>query len=244
GLARGFDDYSDRFDVDADDARFLDTLQRRGDITTSEAIAWLGERARDRTFTWVHLYDPHDPYEPPEPYASRYADRPYDGEVAWSDELVGRLDAALSRLGIRDQTLVVVTSDHGEGLGEHEEPVHGFFVYQTTLRVPLIVRGPGVAAGARIAGLFRAVDLFPTVLDLAGVPAPPSSGSQTRQGRSRAAALRGTRLKDEEEASAFAESLTPRIHYGWSELQAIVDGRWKYILAPRPELYDLARDPR
>src|SRR5262249_11553984 len=98
GLARGFDDYSDRFDVDADDARFPDTLQRRGDITTSEAIAWLGERARDRTFTWVHLYDPHDPYEPPEPYASRYADRPYDGEVAWSDELVGRLDAALSRL--------------------------------------------------------------------------------------------------------------------------------------------------
>jgi len=243
GLARGFDDYSDRFDAGADDARFLDTLQRRGDITTDEAIGWLGRHAPDRTFTWVHLYDPHDPYEPPEPYASRYADRPYDGEVAWSDELVGRLDAALTRLGIRDRTLVVVTSDHGEGLGEHDEPVHGFFVYQSTLRVPLVVRGPGVAAGSRLKTLFRAVDLFPTVLELAAVPAPPSSASQPRPGRSRAAALRGAAGTGDEE-TAFAESLTPRIHYGWSDLQAIVDGRWKYVLAPRPELYDLARDPR
>jgi arylsulfatase A-like enzyme/Flp pilus assembly protein TadD len=245
GLARGFDDYSDRFEAGADDARFLDTLQRRGDITAGEAIAWLGDRAHDRTFTWVHLYDPHDPYEPPEPYASRYADRPYDGEVAWSDELVGRLDAALTRLGIRDQTLIVITSDHGEGLGEHDEPVHGFFVYQTTLRVPFIVRGPGVTAGTRLGGLFRAVDLFPTVLDLAGVTAPPSAAP--RPGRSRAAALRGVTVKDAgdgAEESGFAESLTPKIHYGWSDLQAIVDGRWKYVLAPRPELYDLARDPR
>jgi len=257
GLARGFDDYSDRFDAGADDARFLDTLQRRGDITTGEAIAWLAERAHDRTFTWVHLYDPHDPYEPPEPYASRYADRPYDGEVAWSDELVGRLDAALTRLGIRDQTLIVVTSDHGEGLGEHDEPVHGFFVYQTTLRVPFIVRGPGVTAGTPIAGLFRAVDLFPTVLDLAGVTAPPSPTAPPRPGRSRAAALRSAARADGARAfqasagppnvddeTGFAESLTPKIHYGWSDLHAIVDGRWKYVLAPRPELYDLARDPR
>ena len=242
GLSRGFDDYSDRFDVGTDDARFLNTLQRRGDITTSEATAWLAERVQDRTFTWVHLYDPHDPYDPPEPYASRYADRPYDGEVAWSDELVGRLDSALTRLGIREQTLVIVTSDHGEGLGEHQEPVHGFFVYQTTLRVPFIVRGPGIRAGARIPALFRSVDLFPTVLELAGVSAPPSSASQSRPGRSRAAAFRGASAASDED-TGFAESLTPRIHYGWSDLQAIVDGRWKYVLAPRPELYDLARDP-
>ena len=242
GLSRGFDDYSDRFDVGTDDARLLDTLQRRGDITTTEATAWLAERVQDRTFTWVHLYDPHDPYEPPEPYASRYADRPYDGEVAWSDELIGRIDSALTRLGIRDQTLMVVTSDHGEGLGEHQEPVHGFFVYQTTLRVPFIVRGPGVVAGARIPALFRSVDLFPTLLDLARVSAPSSSETQSRPGRSRAAPLRGEPVAADEDTS-FAESLTPKIHYGWSDLRAIVDGRWKYVLAPRPELYDLARDP-
>jgi len=255
GLNRGFARYADKFDIGEDDARFLNTIQKRGDVTVGEATAWLAEPGPERRFAWVHLYDPHDPYEPPEPYASRYADRPYDGEVAWSDELVGRLDAALTRLGIRDQTLIVVTSDHGEGLGEHGEPVHGFFVYQTTLRVPFIVRGPGVTVGARIDGLFRAVDLFPTVVDLAGVP--PPSASPPRPGRSRAAALRSgaraagarafqasdTPSKDDDD-TAFAESLTPKIHYGWSDLQAIVDGRWKYVLAPRPELYDLARDPR
>jgi choline-sulfatase len=239
GLNRGFDDYSDRFDIGADDARFLDTLQRRGDITTAEAIAWLDAHAADRTFTWLHLYDPHDPYEPPEPYASQYAGRPYDGEVAWTDDLVGRIDAALTRRGIRDQTLVVLTSDHGEGLGDHDEPVHGFFLYQTTLRVPLLVRGPGVAAGARVPVVFRSVDVFPTVLELAGVPSAPTA--HPRPGRSLAAALRGEPVT--EEAPAFAESLTPQIHYGWSDLESILDGRWKYILAPRPELYDLAHDP-
>ena len=110
GLARGFDDFSDRFDLGADAAdegHFLDILEKRGDVTVAEAVKWLDGHATDRTFMWVHLYDPHAPYEPPEPYASRYADRPYDGEVAWSDELVGRLDAASTRLGIRDQTLTV-----------------------------------------------------------------------------------------------------------------------------------------
>src|SRR5262249_51192306 len=116
GLGRGFDHYSDQFDLGssaADEARFLDILEKRGDAATGEAAEWLSAHAGARTFVWVHLYDPHAPYEAPEPYASRYADRPYDGEVAWSDELVGRLDAALSRLGIRDRTLVALTSDHG-----------------------------------------------------------------------------------------------------------------------------------
>jgi arylsulfatase A-like enzyme/Tfp pilus assembly protein PilF len=242
GLNRGFDEYSDRFDIGADDARFLDTLQRRGDITTREAITWLDRYAGNRTFTWLHLYDPHDPYEPPEPYASQYAGRLYDGEVAWADELVGRIDAALTRRGIRDQTLMVLTSDHGEGLGDHGEPVHGLFLYQTTLKVPLLVRGPGVAAGARVPVVFRSVDLFPTVLELAGV-SPSASAAYPRPGRSLAAALRA-RAPKAVDAPAFAESLTPRIHYGWSDLQSVLDGGWKYILAPRPELYDLASDPQ
>ena len=124
-------------------------------------------------FVWLHLYDPHDPYEPPAPYAARYADRPYDGEVAWSDELVGRVDAALARLGLRGETLLVVTSDHGEGLGDHGEEVHGFFVYESTLAVPLLMRGPGIPAGLRLPVTVRSVDVMPTLLDLVG--ATPSA---------------------------------------------------------------------
>ena len=242
GLGRGFDEFSDRFDLGSDardEARFLDILEKRGDVAIGEAIAWLERHARARTFVWVHLYDPHAPYEPPEPYASRYASQPYDGEVAWTDELVGRLDTALSRLGIRERTLMALTADHGEALGEHGEPVHGFFLYQATLRVPLIMRGPGVRPGVRIPVVARSVDIFPTLLDLAGVAAP--SSAHARSGRSLAPALRGTVSLDE--APAFAESLTPRIHYGWSDLRSLRDGRWKFIRAPRPELYDLVRDP-
>src|SRR5256885_13724637 len=139
GLGRGFDEFSDRFDLGADagdEARFLDILEKRGDVAVADATRWLERHAQSRTFVWVHLYDPHAPYDAPEPYASRYASQPYDGEVAWSDELVGRLDAVLARLGIRDQTPIAVTSDHGEALGEHGELVHGFFLYQATLRVP------------------------------------------------------------------------------------------------------------
>ena len=243
GLARGFDEFSDRFDLGrdaADEARFLDILEKRGDVAVADASAWLERHRRQRTFAWVHLYDPHAPYEPPEPYASRYASRPYDGEVAWTDELIGRLDQTLTRLGIRDDTLLVLTSDHGEALGEHGELVHGFFLYQATLRVPLLMRGPAVAPGTRIPLLVQSVDLFPTILDLAGV-APPRS-TQPLAGRSLASLLHG-KAAALDEAPAFAESLTPRIHYGWSDLRSVREGRWKFILAPRSELYDLARDP-
>jgi arylsulfatase A-like enzyme/Flp pilus assembly protein TadD len=238
GLGRGFDTYSDHFDLGGDDARFLNTLQKRGDLTMGEAVKWLESPAEGRRFAWIHLYDPHDPYEPPEPYASQYAGRPYDGEVAWSDELVGRLDSALERLGLRGETLLVVTSDHGEGLGEHGESVHGFFVYESTLHVPLLVRGPGIPPGGRLAVTARSIDLFPTVLELMAVPVP---AGLRLSGRSLASALRGGPALPEE--PAYAESLLPLLHYGWSDLRAVRDGRWKYIQAPRPELYDLQSDP-
>ena len=238
GLARGFDEYSDRFEAGGDDARFLNTIQKRGDGPTAEAVGWLQSQGAGRFFVWLHLYDPHDPYEPPEPYRARYADRLYDGEVAWSDELVGRVDAALERRGRRGDTLLVVTSDHGEGLDEHGEAVHGFFIYETTLRVPLLFRGPGVAPGTRIQATARSIDLLPTALDLLGVAAP--AGARL-PGRSLAGVLRGgAQLPD---TATYAESLTPRLHYGWSDLRALREGRWKYILAPRPELYDLQDDP-
>jgi choline-sulfatase len=234
GLARGFDTYSDTFEIGEDDARFLNTIQKRGDIVTGEAIAWMKEHPL--FFAWVHLYDPHDPYEPPGRYAVAYADRPYDGEVAWSDELVGRLVESLRDSQRLDNTLVVVTSDHGEGLGEHGEDVHGYFVYETTLHVPLVFRGPGVTPGTRVDTLTRSVDLYPTLLELAGI----GGGTPTSAGRSLAPALRGGRLQEE---PSFAESLVPLVHFGWSDLRTVRDGRWKYILAPRPELYDLERDP-
>jgi arylsulfatase A-like enzyme/Flp pilus assembly protein TadD len=236
GLARGFDHYSDRFELGEDDARFLNTIQKRGDEVTAEATGWIRAQT-GRFFAWVHLYDPHDPYEPPGRYAVQYAERPYDGEVAWSDELVGRLLSALADTRAADRTLVIVTSDHGEGLGEHGEDVHGYFVYETTLAVPLIVRGPGVKAGTAIDAVVRSVDLFPTALDMAGLGQDVPRNS----GRSLRAALAGARVTEE---PAFAESLVPLVHYGWSDLRVVRDGRWKYILAPRPELYDLARDPR
>ncbi len=238
GLGRGFQTYSQKFaDEEDNDARFLNTIQRRGDVATGEAVDWIKGHRENRSFVWLHLYDPHDPYEPPEPYASRYADRLYDGEVAWSDELIGRLDHALSDAGIRDDTLLVVTSDHGEGLGEHRESVHGFFVYETTLHVPMIARGPGVRPGTRIDATTGLIDLFPTLLTAAGLPVP---GEPKRPGRSLWRAWKGEETLGDE--PSFAESLTPLVHYGWSDLRSVRDGRWKYILAPRSELYDLSRD--
>ncbi len=240
GLERGFDVYSDELasESGSEDLPFLNELQRAGDQTLAEAVSWLGSNGDARLFAWIHLYDPHEPYEPPEPHRTRYADRLYDGEVAWSDELVGRLDEELEKLGIRDDTLLVVTSDHGEGLGEHRETLHGFFVYETTLAVPLLIRGPGVVPGTRIENLVQSVDLLPTLaemLELGPVEHPDVSGV------SLAAALRGEPYRNE--PVGYAESLVPLLHFGWSDLRSIRRGKWKYIQAPRPELYDLEADP-
>ncbi|OLD15006.1 MAG: hypothetical protein AUJ01_13115 [Acidobacteria bacterium 13_1_40CM_3_65_5] len=188
GFGRGFDRYDDDFPK-TQSADLLNTLQKPGAESLRAAVAWLeNERAASHIFLWLHLYEPHDPYEPPEPYASRYRDRLYDGEVAYTDTLVGQLDDALERLGLKSQTLLAVASDHGEGLGDHQETLHGFFVYQTTLAVPLILRGPGMMSGGRIDATVGLVDLLPTALDLLGVALP--RGFQP-SGNSLAAVLRG-----------------------------------------------------
>ena len=205
GLGRGFDTYSDRFEIGDDDARFLNTIQKRGDTTVAEAAAWLRQPGSERRFAWVHLYDPHDPYEPPEPYATRYAGRLYDGEVAWSDDLVGRLDAVLAETGRRDDTLLVVTADHGEGLDEHGEAVHGFFVYETTLHVPLIVRGPRVTPGTKVKGVTRSIDVMPTVLDLLGL----ADATPAVSGRSLAPALTGKALSRRADVRRIAHAADP-----------------------------------
>ncbi len=239
GLERGFDLYSDDLAEGAADMPFLNELQRPGSETVKEALGWLESNREARLFAWIHLYEPHEPYEPPEPYRTHYASRPYDGEVAWSDELFGRLDEGLAKLGLREDTLLVVTSDHGEGLGEHRETLHGFFIYETTLAVPLLMRGPGVVPGTRIESLVRSVDLFPTLVDMMGL-APPLESADV-SGVSLASALRGEPYRTE--PIVYAESLVPLLHFGWSDLRAIRRGKWKYIQAPRPELYDLEADP-
>ncbi|MFN8059638.1 MAG: sulfatase-like hydrolase/transferase [Vicinamibacterales bacterium] len=242
GLNRGFAHYDDGFEpAEGQEGEFLSSLQRRGDDTVASVARWLDTRPADdrakRLALWVHLYDPHDPYEPPEPFASRFADRPYDGEVAWTDEVLGRLRRTLEEHGLFDDALVVVLADHGEALGEHGETGHGFFTYETTLKIPLLVKGPGIRAGAVIEGTVRTVDVMPTVLDVLGMPGDRKAFT----GESIAASLRAAGPAPD--ASTYAESLTPLTNYGWSDLRVLRDGRWKYILAPRPELYDISSDP-
>jgi arylsulfatase A-like enzyme/Tfp pilus assembly protein PilF len=241
GLNRGFDHYDDAFRVGtSDEALLFGAVQRRGDDTVARVEQWLDARSPEvrarRTALWVHLYDPHDPYEPPEPFASEFADRPYDGEVAWTDTLLGRLRASLEARQLWDNALVVVTADHGEALGEHDETGHGYFTYETTLKVPLVMRGPGLAANATVNGTVRLVDLAPTVLSLLGA-AP--LGETTGVDLSAHLAPGGPAIA----RMTYAESLTPLLQYQWSDLRVMRDGAWKYILAPRPELYDLAADP-
>jgi arylsulfatase A-like enzyme/predicted Zn-dependent protease len=236
GLAQGFDHYFDDFDLSKYSGVGLDSVQRRGDEVVARAADWLDGPRQSPFFAWVHLYDPHAPYDAPAEYRARFPaglDGAYDAEVAFADAQVGEL---LRRLGPERlaRTLVAVVGDHGESLGEHQEQAHGFFIYDATLSVPLILAGPSVAPGV-IDDQVRLVDLMPTLLELAGVSVPGAV-----QGRSLLPLARGERL----DLVAWSETFYPRYHYGWSELEALRDGRFKFIAAPRPELYDLRADPR
>jgi arylsulfatase A-like enzyme/Tfp pilus assembly protein PilF len=238
GIQQGFERYFDNFDLAAyKDAPGMDAIQRPGAQTVEEALRWLAEDTARPFFAWVHLYDPHAPYEPVEPWASRFpatAAGAYDAEIAGTDALVGRLLDALAADGRLDDTLVVAVGDHGEMLGEHGEQTHGFFVYEAATHIPLIVAGPSVPARV-VDEPVRIVDVMPTVLDLLGQAPPPAV-----QGTSLRPLARGESLR----LMALSESWYPRYHYGWSELVAVQDDRYKLIRAPRRELYDLRADPR
>jgi arylsulfatase A-like enzyme len=229
GLAQGFDSYSA---VQGGRRPRPDAPQRKAEAAIGEAIDWLDLVGDSRFFLWTHLYDPHRPYEPPEPFASRYAHDPYVGEIAYADSQIGRLLGALDRHGLLERTLVIVAGDHGESLGEHGERDHGIFVYEAVLRVPLIIRLPAVEA-RRVQAVVRLTDVMPTVLDLLGLPSPPTYG---------ASLTRLMRGEPQEELESYAESLYPR-RFGWSPLYSLRDSRFKLIDAPRPELYDLQQDP-
>ncbi|MGD8330448.1 MAG: sulfatase-like hydrolase/transferase [Acidobacteriota bacterium] len=245
GMAQGFDHFDglDRYQAETGD----ESGQRPGDAVLEPAEAWIRQQS-GRWFAWVHLYDPHSPYEPPEPYASRYADAPYDGEIAYTDDVVGRLRRVLEETGAAGNTLIVLTADHGEGLGDHGEDGHAYFIYDSTMHVPLILWAPGVVpAGVVARGGASVVDIYPTVLSLLGVAAPPALGAagDPDLGGGVTGVDLTPRLTDPDAAgtAAYAESLIPYLDMGWSELRALVDGNYKYIAAPEPELYDLAADP-
>ncbi len=237
GLDQGFDHYFDSFDLSKYKTVSLGNVQRPGNEIIDEVLPWLEEHKQEKFFTWIHLYDPHTPYEPPEPYMEKYPNHPYIGEIAYTDSQLARLWQFLEENDLVENTVLVFASDHGESLGEHQEQSHGFFIYQEGVHVPLIF----VTPFEKLHGISRArpvslVDVMPTILDLAGIQAP----SQV-QGKS----LQPLFFKDSKEVGsiAYSETFYPRFHYGWSELKSLQDERYKLILAPELELYDLQSDP-
>jgi arylsulfatase A-like enzyme/predicted Zn-dependent protease len=233
GVSRGFSVYDATLPAAAAD-RSPAEIVRAGPATVAAATAWLNTLPDDRFFLFLHIYEPHAPYAPPASYAQ--PDK-YDGEVAWSDDIIGTFFAALRQRGWYDNATIVLTSDHGEGLGDHGELEHGLFVYNATMQVPLIVKLPGGrGGGTRVTAPVQHIDLPPTIAALFDLPPLPG--------------LRGRDLGDTLAGGAppapqgiYGEAMYPRYHFGWSELVSLTDDRYKYIRAPRPELYDLERDP-
>ncbi|MBZ5598417.1 MAG: sulfatase-like hydrolase/transferase [Acidobacteriia bacterium] len=236
GLNHGFDFYYDHFDFNRLDEANLDEMERPGNLVADQVLEWLGQNSQKKFFLWMHLYDPHSPYRPPAPYSEEYKDRPYDGEIAFADAQVGRLIDFLKAKALYQNTIIVLTGDHGESLGEHGEKTHGFFIYNATLHVPVIIRLPGGASAKTVPELISLADLMPTVLQALKVDVPAQV-----QGRS---LLPLMAPKNEEEArSLYAETFMPRLHFNWSELRAVETENYHFIDAPKPELYDLKKDP-
>ena len=235
GLGQGFASYDDRITARAGDIA-LSTLQRRAAEVTDRALSWLTRRSAQRDgrwFLWVHYYDPHLPYDAPGAGEASGA-RAYDAEVAYVDRELGRLLKAVDTAS----TLIVVTSDHGEGLGDHGEADHGYFIYDSTLHVPLIIAGPGITPRV-VEEQVRSIDIAPTLLDLAG-QGPTTTNRQPIDGESLRPLMNGATRRDV--PPSYAESWYPKLHFGWSELRSLRVGEWKYIAAPKPELYDLRVD--
>ena len=232
GIAAGFDRYDDKIEFRT--GRGLGGIQRPGRETLDAALACLRDLAGKPLFLFLHLYEPHTPYKPPEPFASRYANK-YDGEIAAADALVGELVVELRRRGLYDRALMIVTSDHGEGLGDHGEAEHGVLLNVESIHVPLLVKLPARGhAGTRVDAPAELIDIAPTVLGLLGEPVSP------RQ--------RGTSLLTLLEPAAprrrvYSETFYPRLHFGWSDLASLIDGKAQLIAGPSPELYDLVTDP-
>ncbi len=233
GIGQGFDTYDSEMPPSSAEVS-IGQVQRSGEATLAAAEKWLDGRDRAKPFfLFFHIYEPHKPYSPPARFSS-YA--PYDGEIAYADEIVGRLFDRLRAMDIYDRATLILLADHGEGLGDHGEQEHGLFLYQETTHVPLIVKVPGRRGGRRVAAPVQHIDVAPTILGLAGAPREPSL-----TGRSLEPLLDGTGTLTD--TGIYAEALYPRYHFGWSELYSLTDARYRYIRAPRDELYDGQNDP-
>lgn len=235
GLDNGFDFYDNFPEPAATSASRWGSLERRGMDVVQHAESWIISHPARRRFVWLHLYDPHDPYEPPEPFFTIYKDRLYDGEIAYADSALLHFLAFLKRRGSYANSLIIVTGDHGEGLGDHGEDTHGIFLYESTTHVPLIVKLPsGRGAGTSIDAVVRTTDILPTALAIANIPAPAKfDGESLLQYVARASSPSRT---------ALAETDYP-IEFGWAPLRSLRTGEFQFIEAPRPELYDLKVDP-
>ena len=235
GMARGFDFYDDAFSSATFQQKEIGLVDRRAEESVSHALTWIKNVHRP-FFFWLHLYDPHSPYDPPEPYRSQYRDHPYDGEIAYADHELARLVRWLKQSNLYDRTAIVFLSDHGESLGEHGEDEHGFFVYNSTVRIPFIVK-PIVGSGIRPKRVSKPVEtvaVAATLLRLAGLKDVIEKQFQAQS------VFSGT---NDSEGMAYSETFYPFSSFGWSPLHAIETSRYHYIDAPIPELYDLTSDP-
>ena len=231
GMGSLFDFYDDAMEVW--ESATLGALQRRGDETVHAALGWVDRVEKRPFFLFLHLFEPHTPYEPVEPFRSKYAN-PYDGEIATVDAILGRFLAELDKRGLYDRSLIILDSDHGEGLGDHGEAEHGVLLYREVLHVPLIVKLPGRRlAGRRVPEVAQLVDILPTITTAVGAKTP--------------AGLPGVSLIDlaerRRQRTVYSETLYPRLHLGWSQLRSLTDAREHYIESPAPELFDVINDP-
>ncbi|HYX21743.1 MAG TPA: sulfatase-like hydrolase/transferase [Thermoanaerobaculia bacterium] len=235
GVSRGFDFWEDNIEPTAA-SQSISRVQRNGDETQALLAEWVSGASKGPFFAFLHLFEPHSPYEPPEPFRSRYP-LPYDGEIARADEIVGHFVRFLKERDIYDRALIVFLSDHGEGLNDHGEDEHGVLLYREAIHVPLMVKLPGARRrGGTVAAPVALVDVFPSIAALVDLPAPSGLA-----GASFVAAMNGT--EPPPARRIYSETLYPRLHLGWSDLASLIDSRDHYIQSPRPELYDVVADP-
>ena len=243
GFDRGFDHYDAGFRLRRADEDRYKTVERRAGEVINHALAWLRSNPQRPFFLWIHLYDAHDPYDPPPPYKQRYASFPYDGEIAYVDAQVGRLFTALRSQGLYDRALIAIMADHGEAFGEHGERTHGIFLYDETIHVPLLFKLPNEHfAGERIGVRAGLVDVTPTILKIAGFALPSMVQGESLLSFMQAKARGGS--AGDSSRPMYAETDYPQRAFGWSPLRALREGKYVYIQAPRRELYDQSEDPK